>query len=221
MLLGPWRLIFWGGMAPLLPILGARMAGFEPGWLSILQLFPTVLLVVAVFLLLDIALSDTVPGAYDNASGVAAVLSAAQRLEAEPPQNLDVWVVLTGAEECLSEGMRSFVRDNRKQLDRERTVFVNVDSVSYGAVHYETSEGPVISYPLDAHWSSSARRSRPPSPRQREPRPPGALPAQHRRPPRRGPRPARDHDHRARRRPPSPLVPHPRGHPRARRGRGR
>ena len=149
-LLGPWRLIFWAGMAPLLAILGARMAGFEPGWLSILQLFPTVLLVLAVFLLLDIALSGTVPGAYDNASGVAAVLSAAQRLETEPPQNLDVWVVLSGAEECLSEGMRSFVRDNRKQLDRERTVFVNVDSVSYGEVHYETSEGPVISTRLDA-----------------------------------------------------------------------
>ena len=45
LLLGPWRLIFWGGIAPLLPILGARMAGFEPGWLSILQLFPTVLLI--------------------------------------------------------------------------------------------------------------------------------------------------------------------------------
>ena len=148
-LLGPWRLIFWAGMAPLLAILGARMAGFDPGWISILQLFPTVLLVLAVFLLLDIALSATVPGAYDNASGVAAVLSAARRLEVEPPRNLDVWVVLSGAEECLGEGMRSFVRDNRKRLDRERTVFVNVDSVSYGDVHYETSEGPVISTRMD------------------------------------------------------------------------
>ena len=149
LLLGPWRLIFWGGMAPLLAILGARMAGFEPGWISIVQLFPTVLLVVAVFLLLDIALSAIVPGAYDNASGVAAVLSAAERLQAEPPQNLDVWVLLTGAEECLDEGMRAFLRDNRKRLDFERTVFLNVDSVSYGSVHYITSEGPVISTAMD------------------------------------------------------------------------
>lgn len=149
LLLGPWRLIFWGGMAPLLAILGARMAGFEPEWISVVQLFPTVLLVLTVFLLLDIALSATVPGAYDNASGVATVLSAAQRLEAEPPRNLDVWVLLTGAEECLGEGMRSFLRDNRERLDRERTVFVNVDSVSYGGVHYMTSEGPVISTRMD------------------------------------------------------------------------
>jgi hypothetical protein len=149
LLLGPWRLIFWGGMAPLLAILGARMAGFEPGWISILQLFPTVLLILTVFLLLDIALSAIVPGAYDNASGVAAVLSAAQRLQDEPPENLDLWVLLTGAEECLDEGMRSFLRENRKQLDPKRTVFVNVDSVSYGSVHYIVSEGPVVSARMD------------------------------------------------------------------------
>lgn len=150
LLLGPWRIVFWGGIAALLPILGARMAGVDGDWLSIVQLLPTVVLAVSVFLLLDIALSATVPGAYDNASGVAAVLSAAERLEGEElAANLDVWVVLTGAEECLCEGMRAFVRDHRDQLDRERTVFVNVDSVSYGSVHYEVSEGAVISTRLD------------------------------------------------------------------------
>ena len=149
LLLGPWRLIFWGGMTPLLPILGARMAGVDAQWLSILQLFPTILLILAGFLLIDIALSRIVPGAYDNASGVAAVLSVADELRAEPAPNLDVWILLTGAEECLDEGFRSWVLANRKQLDRERTVIVNVDSVSYGSVHYELSEGPVISHPMD------------------------------------------------------------------------
>ncbi|MDP9189939.1 MAG: M20/M25/M40 family metallo-hydrolase [Actinomycetota bacterium] len=149
-LLGPWRLVFWGGVAALLPVLGLRMAGLEDQWVSILQLLPTVLLIVAVFLLTDIALSDIVPGAYDNASGVACVLSAADRLRDERlAPNLDVWIVLTGAEECLGEGMRSFVRAHRGDLDPERTVIVNVDSVSYGSVHYETSEGPVISTSMD------------------------------------------------------------------------
>jgi len=149
-LLGPFRLIFWAGLAPLLPILGARMAGVEGQWLSILQLFPTVILIVAVFLLIDIALSETVPGAYDNASGVAAVLSAAEELGTDPPPNLDLWIVLAGAEETLCEGARAWARANRKQLDRERTLVINVDSASYGTVHYEISEGAVISYPLDA-----------------------------------------------------------------------
>jgi hypothetical protein len=150
LLLGPWRLVFWAGIVPLLPILGARMAGLDADWLSVLQLFPTVLLVVAVFLLLDIALSKIVPGAYDNASGVVAVLSAAERLSAQPPANLDVWVVLTGAGESIGEGMRSFLRAGGSELDRERTVFVTLDSVSYGSPHYELSEGAVISTRMDS-----------------------------------------------------------------------
>ncbi len=147
--LGPFRLFFWLGLAPLLPILGARMAGVDATWLNAVQAIPTIVLIVAGFLLIDIALSDIVPGAYDNASGVAAVLSATDELNANPPENLDVWVVLAGAEESFCEGSRAFVRARRKDFDRARTVFVNVDSVSFGQVAYEISQGPVISLPHD------------------------------------------------------------------------
>jgi hypothetical protein len=147
---GPFRIFFWAGLVPLLPLLGLRMAGVEGAWLGALQSVPTILLIVAAFLLIDIALSDTVPGAYDNASGVAAVLSAAEQLAAEPAANLDLWVVLPGSEESMCEGMRSFVRRHRKELDPERTYFVNVDSVSHGTLNYEVSEGPVVGLPLDS-----------------------------------------------------------------------
>jgi hypothetical protein len=147
--LGPFRLFFWLGLAPLLPILGARMAGLDATWLSALQAIPTIVLIVAGFLLIDIALSDIVPGAYDNASGVAAVLSAADELTANPPDNLDVWIVLAGSEESFCEGSRAFVRSRRKEFDRATTAFVNVDSVSFGQVAYEVSQGPVISLPHD------------------------------------------------------------------------
>jgi Peptidase family M28 len=147
--LGPFRLFFWLGLAPLLPILGARMAGVDATWLNALQAVPTIVLIVAGFLLIDIALSDVVPGAYDNASGVAAVLSAAAELAANPPENLDVWVLLAGSEESFCEGSRAFVRSRRKQLDPATTTFVNVDSVSSGQVAYEISQGPVISLPHD------------------------------------------------------------------------
>jgi Predicted aminopeptidases len=148
--LGPFRLFFWLGLAPLLPILGARMAGLDATWLNALQAIPTIVLIVAGFLLVDIALSDIVPGAYDNASGVAAVVSAADELTANPPDNLDVWVVLAGSEESFCEGSRAFVRGRRKEFDRATTAFVNVDSVSSGQVAYEISQGPVISLPHDA-----------------------------------------------------------------------
>jgi len=153
LLLHPLRIFFWGGLAPLLPILGAQMAGLDSGLLQVAQVPPTMILLVALFLLSDIALSEIVPGAYDNASGVAAVLSAAEDLRDRPPQNLDVWVVLPGAEECLVEGMRGFLRAHDRELrhDRERskTMVVNVDSVSWGRVSYMLSEGAVASVPLD------------------------------------------------------------------------
>jgi hypothetical protein len=147
--LGPFRVFFWLGLVPLLPILGARMAGLDPTWLNVVQAVPTIVLIVAAFLLIDIALSEIVPGAYDNASGVAAVLSAAEDLTANPPENLDVWVVLTGSEESFCEGSRAFIRSRRKELDRATTYFVNVDSVSSGQIAYEVSEGAVISVPHD------------------------------------------------------------------------
>jgi hypothetical protein len=147
--LGPFRIFFWLGLAPLLPILGARMAGVDATWLAALQAVPTIILIVAGFLLVDIALSEIVPGAYDNASGVAAVISAADELTANPPENLDVWVLLAGSEESFCEGSRAFIRSRRKDFDRATTAFVNVDSVSFGRVAYEISQGPVISVPHD------------------------------------------------------------------------
>lgn len=149
LLLGPIRLIFWAGMVPLLAVTAARLGGVDAPWLAIAQLIPTALLLVSLALLIDIALSGVVPGAYDNASGVAAVLSVVQQLDEEPPQNLDVWVVLPGAEECNCEGMARWVTAHRKELDAETTLFVNLDSVSYGDPHYLASEGAIISYRLD------------------------------------------------------------------------
>jgi hypothetical protein len=146
--LGPFRILFWS-LAVLLPILAARMAGIDSAMISILQLPPTLILLVGVFLLTDIELSDVVPGANDNASGVASVLSLAQELDANPPANLDVWVLLTGGEECLQEGMRFFVRSHHADLDRETTYFVNLDTVGHGTVRFEAGAGWIVTHRLD------------------------------------------------------------------------
>jgi hypothetical protein len=150
-ILGPIRLIFWAGIVPLLICSGLRMAGIDDRWLGFVQLVPTVILLISFVLLLDIALSEVVPGAYDNASGVAAVLSAAAALDAERPEHLDVWVVLPGAEECNAQGMSRYFAAHRGEIDRARTFFVNVDSVSFGSVHYLVSEGAIVGYAMDRH----------------------------------------------------------------------
>lgn len=147
--LGPYRILFWGVFPPLLAALGLRMAGIEGIGVSLAHALPTILLIIALPFLLDISLSDVVPGANDNASGVATVISLAEILEEEPPRNVDVWVVLPGAEECLMEGMRSFVRQNRRKLDKAGTWFINVDTVGNGVIHFQTHEGFAVSYDFD------------------------------------------------------------------------
>jgi hypothetical protein len=146
--LGPFRVLFWS-LALLLPILGVRMAGIDSGAISILQLIPTLVLLVGVFLLVDVQLSAVVPAANDNASGVATALSLASELDADPPGNLDVWVLLTGGEECLMEGVRAFTQKRARRLDREATYFLNIDAVGRGDVRYVTSEGLAISHAMD------------------------------------------------------------------------
>jgi Peptidase family M28 len=145
---GPFRVLFWS-LALLLPALGARMADIDAGWVSLLQLLPTLALMLGVVLLADIALSPITPGANDNASGVATALSVAQALDDDPPANLDVWVLLTGAEECIQEGMRAFVRSRSGDLPKQGTYFVCVDTVGAGEVRFETAAGWVVTFPMD------------------------------------------------------------------------
>jgi len=146
--IAPFRVLFWS-LAILLPILGARMAGIDSGLISLIQLPPTLILLIGVFMLTDIELSDVVPGANDNASGVATALSLAAELDAKDPEHLDVWILFTGGEECQMEGMRSFIRSHRKSFDRENTYFIVLDAVGSGAVRYETGEGLAVTYDMD------------------------------------------------------------------------
>ncbi|MGI8461083.1 MAG: M28 family peptidase [Solirubrobacterales bacterium] len=141
----PARLVFWS-VAVLLPLIGLRMAGVEDNWISILQLPPTLVRVVAIFLLIDIQLSPVAAGANANASGVATVLALTEELAEEPPAELDIWVVLGGAGGALNTGMREFVRSHRDELDRESTWFLSLDAVGEGAVRFEVSQGPIVSY---------------------------------------------------------------------------
>ncbi len=146
--ISPHRVLFWS-LAALLPILGARMAGVESGLISVLQLIPTLILLVGILMLVNVELSDVVPGANDNASGVATVLSLAEELAANPPENLDVAVLLIGGGECLTEGTREFVRAHREELDPQTTYFLNIEAVGRGRVRYVTGEGLAVSFAMD------------------------------------------------------------------------
>jgi Zn-dependent M28 family amino/carboxypeptidase len=102
------------------------------------------------------ALSEVTPGANDNASGVAAALSLADELERERPDNLDVWVVLTGGEEASMRGMRAFLRAHRETLEPGSTFVLNIDSVGSGEVRYVTAEGLAVTYELGSRLTELA-----------------------------------------------------------------
>ena len=139
--LGPFEPFFWSLVVILVCTL-LRLLGFEGTAFTVVQFIPTVVLIASIPLLIDIALSDVVPGANDNASGVATVLRLAERYGGRLA-HFDVWVVLPGAEEGLLLGMREWMRMHKRELDRERTVFVNVDIAGSGTVRWIEKEGLV------------------------------------------------------------------------------
>jgi hypothetical protein len=91
--------------------------------------------------LTDIALRSTVPGANDNLSAVAALLSVAHALGAQggPPAGVRVMVVSAGSEESHQEGMRGFAARHFPALERERTHVFCLDTV--GSPHLLVLEG--------------------------------------------------------------------------------
>lgn len=143
----PSRLVFWS-IFVLLPLIGLRMAEVDANWISVAQLLPTLVLVVATFLLVDVQLSAPTPGANLNASGVATAISVAEELGSDRPDHLDVWVVLAGAGDALHAGARSFLRAHRNELDPETTWFMAIEAVGEGELRFATSQGPVVSYAM-------------------------------------------------------------------------
>ena len=143
--IGPFEPLFWSIMVVLI-CCALRLSGIDGVALSAVQFVPTVVLIVAVPLLADIMLSAIVPGAGDNASGVATVLRLADRY-GEELESFDVWVLLTGAQESMQLGMSAFLKRHRRELDRSSTVFVCVDDVGRGRLRYSTKEGYLLAYP--------------------------------------------------------------------------
>ena len=120
-----------------------RVGGIETDAVAAVQFAAAVVLIVSVALLADIALSETSPGANDNASGAATVLRLAERY-GDTLEHFDVWVLFSGAGEAFADGMRAFLRRHGAGLIRGRTVFLCVDEVGTGTVAYTRREGLLL-----------------------------------------------------------------------------
>jgi hypothetical protein len=96
-------------------------------------------LALAAALDVDIARSPTVPGANDNATGVAALIA----LAAEPLDGTEVILVSTGCEESGMGGMRAFLRAHAHELDPGSTLVLGLDTLGSGVPAVVAAEGVI------------------------------------------------------------------------------
>jgi hypothetical protein len=101
--------------------------------------------------MIDIGLRDVVPGANDNLTGVAVLLSLARSLGDDPLPGTRVILLSTGSEESFMEGMQGFARRHFKDLPTDTTSFVCVDTVGSPRLLALEGEGMVWmnEYPKD------------------------------------------------------------------------
>ena len=100
------------------------------------------LLAVAAGLALDVARSPVVPGANDNATGVAAVLALVQRFASEPLDGTEIAVVVPGCEEVGLGGMTAWLAG--ASLDPATSLVVNLDTLGSGTPVVVSQETPVL-----------------------------------------------------------------------------
>jgi Zn-dependent M28 family amino/carboxypeptidase len=92
----------------------------------------------------DVARSPIVPGANDNLTAVAVLVALAERLREQPAEGLRVVLASCGAEEVIQGGIYGFARRHFPRLDRERTWFINLETLGSPRLIMLEGEGPVV-----------------------------------------------------------------------------
>ena len=92
----------------------------------------------------DVARSPIVPGANDNLTAVAVLVALAERLRAAPIAGLRVVLASCGAEEVIQGGIYGFARRHFPALDRERTWFINLETLGSPRLIMLEGEGAVV-----------------------------------------------------------------------------
>jgi len=126
-----------------------RILGGSGALLDGLHFIALGLMTVTLLITLQYMLSPIVPGAIDNASGVAAMLEAAGALAGAPLKESNLYVAATGSEETGMIGMKHFYRAYTDALASPPAYFINFESVGGGKLHAVEQEGELsrVHYP--------------------------------------------------------------------------
>ena len=135
------------------PVVGgpaAVAAGAVTGSRALTKL-GTILSAGSILAFADIGMREAVPGANDNATGVAALLAIAAALAERPTESTRVMLVST-SEEALCEGMQLFCERHLGDLPADRTFFLSLDTL--GSPHLLVLRGEgmfgVKEYPAES-----------------------------------------------------------------------
>ena len=131
-----------------------RLASIDAMPVAIAQLIPTMLLLGAILVFLDRGRAQAVR----DGSAVEAALEIAALLDADPPENLRVAVVLAGAGSSQAAGLRKWLRSLRSRGVRPVDVAIlDVECCSSGAATWWERDGTVIATGLHPQLRRSAK----------------------------------------------------------------
>lgn len=131
-------------LAALIAVAVGRYEGAGGAWIGVVQLVPTVVLVVALAGLAELAGAPFGPSAGDNATGVAAVLEMAAALDAAPLAQAAVHVVLTGGSDVSGIGLRRYLRARRRSMRPANTIVLGLGPCAHGTPRYLLSDGAFV-----------------------------------------------------------------------------
>ncbi len=113
---------------------------------------------LAFLLNLEVVLRNRiVPGANDNLSGCAGTVVLAERLRDLRPDDLELVMVCTGAEEAGTGGAWALARQRLDAWAADRTVVLAIDGLTNGALRY-FAEGEIVSHPVPPRLEAAAQR---------------------------------------------------------------
>ena len=128
----------------LLAVAILRLQGAGGAAIGIVQVVPTISLVLALALLLEAAGAEVSPAANDNASGSAVAIALARALDVAPPRELGVEVVLQGAGDVFGIGLRRYLRSRKRELRPANSVVLGIAPCGAGSSRYWVSDGQLV-----------------------------------------------------------------------------
>ncbi len=115
------------------------------------------LILLSLVTMIDYLFKGFVPGANDNGSGVATALKSAEQLWHDMPDDSEVWLVLTTAEEAGMLGAYAFWQKYGPKLKEKQAKVINIDTVGQGALKVVTKTGAITKLSYDNILTTAAR----------------------------------------------------------------